>query len=87
MSIWKAPVDPDTDGFTNRPTVTPNCPEFDVFGNIPVTLIVVFPLESVPTVQVSPTADSNILAQVFREVAPPVLVDDTFKSDGMVMIT
>ena len=87
ISILKLLVSPGVPGFFNRPTFTPNCPEFVVSGKIPSTLIVVFPLPLVSTVHVNPAEAVKIFPQVFSFVAPPVFVAETVISVGSVMST
>lgn len=84
---WNEPVVPVVDGFSNKPRSTPNCPELSVFGKRPLTVTIVFPLLSVPTVQVMLTVVSKRSLQLFSEVEPPVLVDEIFTSLGKVITT
>ena len=78
-------VSPVEEGLVKIPLSTPNCPGLVILGNSPSTVIVVFPLESVPTVHVRLTEESNKFAQVFKDVEPPVFVSEIVTPSGKVI--
>lgn len=87
MSIPNEPVSPVVDGLSNNPKSKPNWPEFVSLGKRPSIIIIVFPLESVLTVQVKVTDVSKRLVQVSSTVDPPEFEVEIVTSLGKVIIT